>query len=131
MSIDTKYIRNGFGVVRPYLFGRLDLSDFVTQVFGAEELARYKVGDKGFHIESKIGDSVIVLEVNEPPYPTATRASIYVYVDDVDAAYKRAIAAGAASLTAPTDQPYEERNAGVTDSFGNTWYIATYKGPTK
>ena len=86
MSSETKHIRNGFSAVRPYLYGHLDLSDFVKQVFGAEELARYKVGGKGFHIESRIGDSALVLEVNEPPYPTATRASVYVYVDDADAA---------------------------------------------
>src|SRR5216684_7901253 len=101
MSNETKHIRDGFCAVRPYLYGRLDLPDFVKQVFGAEELARYKVGANGFHIESKIGDSAIVLEVNEPPYPTATSASVYVYVDDVDAAYKRAIGAGAIPLTAP------------------------------
>ena len=55
----NKHIRNGFGAVRPYLFGKLDLAEFVVKVFGAEELARFKVGEKGFHIESKIADSVV------------------------------------------------------------------------
>jgi PhnB protein len=129
MSSQPHYIRDGFSTVRPYLFGRLDLADFVRQVFGAQELARRKYGEKAFHIESKIGDSVVVLEVREPPYPTATTASVYLYVDDVDAAYKRAIEAGATSVSEPKDQPYQERNAGVRDSFGNIWYIATYMGP--
>jgi PhnB protein len=118
------------GVVRPYLFGRLDLLDFAKQVFGAEELERNSIAG-GFHVEARIGDSVVVLSAMDPPYPEATRASVYVYVDDVDAVYKRAIEAGATPLSAksvPTDQPYQERNAGVRDSFGNVWYISTYKG---
>jgi PhnB protein len=71
---------------------------------------------------------VIVLEVCDPAYPTATIASVYVYVDDVDAAYKRAIEAGATSIAAPEDKPYEERACGVKDTFGNIWYIATFTG---
>lgn len=126
MSIENTHIRHGFGTVRSYLYGHLDLADFVKQVFGAEELERVEVR-KGFHIEVKIGDSVVVLEVGEPP-ATATPASVYVYVQDVDAAYKRAIRAGATSLDEPTDKPYQERSAGVKDTFGNTWWIATYTG---
>lgn len=127
MNDKTPYIRNGFGCVRSYIYGPLSLADFVKRVFGAEELARYNVGG-GFHIESKIGDSAVVMEVCDPPHPSGRPNSIYVYVEDVDAAYKRAIEAGASSISEPTDQPYQERNAGVTDSFGNIWYIATYTG---
>jgi hypothetical protein len=54
MSTETKHIRNGFGTTRPYLFGRLDLADFVRTVFGAQELARYKAGERGFHIEREL-----------------------------------------------------------------------------
>jgi PhnB protein len=50
-------------------------------------------------------------------------------VDDVDAAYERAVEAGAQSLAEPEDKPYDERSAGVKDSFGNTWWIATYVSP--
>jgi uncharacterized glyoxalase superfamily protein PhnB len=50
----------------------------------------------------------------------------YLYVPDSDAAYRRALAAGAKSLHEPTDQPYGDRNSAVTDAFGNTWYIATH-----
>jgi len=53
-------------------------------------------------------------------------AAIYLYIDNVDAAYKRALAAGATSLSEPEDQPYGDRNAGVKDAFGNIWYIATH-----
>jgi PhnB protein len=126
MTTRQKHIRHGVGSVRPYLFGRLDLPILLRQAFGAVELERLPVG-KGFHIEAKIGDSMVVLEVSDPPHPGGTPASIYVYVDDVDAAYGRAIAAGATSVSEPSDKPYQERSAGIKDSYGNTWYIATYK----
>ncbi len=128
MTTPQKHIRHGIGSVRPYLYGRLDLPNLLKQAFGAEELERIPVGDKGFHIETKIGDSIVVLEVGEPPHPGGTRASIYVYVEDVDIAYRNALAAGATSVSAPSDKPYQERSAGFKDSYGNTWYIATYKG---
>jgi uncharacterized glyoxalase superfamily protein PhnB len=50
-----------------------------------------------------------------------------VYVPDVDAAYRRAIERGAISVAEPKEQPYQERNAGVKDRYGNTWWISTYR----
>jgi len=50
----------------------------------------------------------------------------YLYVPKVDDAYRQAVAAGATSFQEPADQFYGDRSAGVTDSFGNTWYIATH-----
>jgi PhnB protein len=121
----TSHIRHGVGSVRPYLYGRLDMLDLVRRAFGAVELERLPVG-KGFHVEAKIGDSMVVMEVSDPPHPHGTTASIYVYVEDVDGSYERAIASGATSVAAPEDKPYQERAAGVKDSFGNIWWIATY-----
>jgi len=121
------HIRHGVGAVRPYLYGDLDLSDFVKHVFDAVEIERHQMAPDSFHIESQIGDSIVVLETGVPFPPSATQASIYVYVEDVDDAYRRAIEFGATSLEAPEDKPYQERSAGVKDSFGNTWWIATYK----
>jgi PhnB protein len=57
-----------------------------------------------------------------PPMPT----TFYLYVEDCDALYYQSIAAGATSLNPPSDQPYGDRNAGVQDPYGNTWYFSTH-----
>ena len=123
----NEHVRHGFGAVRPFVYGRPDLIDFVKNVFGATELERNNIAN-GFHVQVLLGDSVLVLSAMEPPYEEATPASIYVYVDDVDATFERAIAAGAIPLGKPTDRPFQERNVGVKDTFGNVWYVATYTG---
>jgi PhnB protein len=123
----NEHVRNGVGAVRPFVYGRLDLLDFVKDVFRTTELERNKIAN-GFHVQVRLGDSVLVLSAMEPPYEEATRASIYVYVDDVDATFARAIAADAIPLGKPTDRPFQERTASVRDTFGNVWYVATYTG---
>jgi PhnB protein len=125
----ASYVRHGVGTVRPYLYGNLDLIEFVEHVFGAVELERLAFGPSGLHVEEAIGDSVVVLEVGDPPPSMAAPASVYVYVPDVDAAYGRALEAGAEEIAPPEDKPYSERVAGVKDGFGNTWWIATYAAP--
>ena len=126
--VQHTHIRHGAGSVRPYLYGNLDLANLIKRAFDAEELERLPTPG-GFHIEARIGDSMVVLEVGTfPAQVKPTAASIYVYVADVDRAYRRALEAGATSIAAPEDKPYQERAAGVKDSFGNIWYIATYGG---
>lgn len=125
----ASYVRHGVGAVRPYLYGNVDLIEFVQQVFGAVELERFAFGPRSFHVEAAIGDSVVVLEAADPPPATAAPASIYVYVPDVDAAYGRALEMGAEAVAPPEDKPYDERTAAVRDGFGNTWWIATYRAP--
>ena len=129
VAAGASYVRHGVGTVRPYLYGNVDLIEFVQQVFGAVELERFAFGPSCFHVEAAIGDSVVVLEVGDPPLAVAAPASVYVYVPDVDAAYGRALEAGAEEVSPPEDKPYNERTAGVKDSFGNTWWIATYVTP--
>lgn len=125
----ASYVRHGVGTVRPYLYGNVDLIEFVEQVFGAVELERFAFGLNCLHVEAAIGDSVVVLEVGDPPPAIAAPASIYVYVPDADAAYGRALEAGAEEIAPPKDKLSDERVAGVKDSFGNTWWIATYRAP--
>jgi uncharacterized glyoxalase superfamily protein PhnB len=59
---------------------------------------------------------------------TPTPCALHVYVEDPDAAYNRAVAAGATGLYEPTDHEYGERSGAVRDQFGNNWYIASYLG---
>jgi PhnB protein len=122
------HIRHGFGAVRPYLYGHAELPDFVREVFGAEELERTVHRHGGVNVEMRIGDAVLVLEAAAPggQHPDKPRGVVYVYVPDTDAAYARALARKASSLMAPQDRPLGDRVAGVADSFGNTWWIATH-----
>lgn len=129
MTERFRHVRQGFGCVRPYLYGGVGLVDFVLRVFKGEELERYEYGPQSFQVMARIGDSVVILEAGDlPPGVIPTKSSVYVYVEDVDDTYKRALGAGAESIERPTDKPYNERGAGVRDPDGNTWWIATYTG---
>ena len=124
----VKPIREGFHTVTPYLMVQeaAKLIDFVKEAFAATELFRGTGSAGGIHAEVRIGDSMVMIggagTWNGEPMP----AAIYLYMDDVDAVYKRALQAGAASLSEPADQPYGDRIAGVKDPFGDVWYIATH-----
>jgi uncharacterized glyoxalase superfamily protein PhnB len=74
--------------------------------------------------EMRIGDSLIMVSDGDG-FRTAASAFLYVYVDDADTTYARAMQANAVSLEAPTDTPYGDRRAMVKDSWGNTYQIAT------
>jgi PhnB protein len=121
------YIPAGFRSITPYFIvpGADRFISFVKQAFGAEEVLRMDAPDGTVvHAEVRIGDSMLELSEGSGAWP-ARPAAIHVYVPDADAIYARAIAAGARSLLAPTDMPYGDREADVTDPFGNNWYIAT------
>lgn len=122
-----KHVRHGFGSVRAYIHGPLELLTFVEVVFGAKELERHAFNAEKFHVEYQIGDSVLVVEAGPlpPEYPAWT-SSIYVYVDDVDATIARALALGAEIALPVANQEYQERSGGVKDMAGNTWWISTF-----
>lgn len=119
----------GNHTITPYLVvpGVPALIDFLKAVFGAAELERIARPDGTvMHAEVRIGDSLVMMAEatgEHSPMP----AMLYVYVDDVDAAFGRAVAAGATSLREPSDQFYGDRKGGVADAFGNQWWIATRK----
>jgi PhnB protein len=122
----TTHIRNGVGAVRPYVYGPRSLVPFLETTFSGEVVERSPDGDE---VELRIADSAVALALgDEFPEGVATRASIYVYVEDADATYEQALRNGATPLAAPEDKPYGERAGGVRDSFGNVWFIATYRG---
>jgi PhnB protein len=125
--MDLPYVRHGFGAVRPYIYSRFDTIDLLKQAFEAEEIERHAVNG-GFHLELRIGDSVVVLEAAEPPHPSGSPGSAYIYVPDVDASFARAVAAGATVIAPPEDKPYQERAAGVRDSYGNAWWFSRSTG---
>jgi uncharacterized glyoxalase superfamily protein PhnB len=133
--LGAKYVPEGLRDVTIYLHpvGAPKLIDFLKEAFAAEEFVRYDSPEGTvLHAKVRIGDSIIEMgdARREPsamvlqPMPTA----IYLYVPDADAVYRRAIAAGAVSLSEPADQPYGDRLAGVQDFCGNRWYIATHIG---
>jgi uncharacterized glyoxalase superfamily protein PhnB len=73
----------------------------------------------------RIGDSNLMVS-GVGPRP-ASAAFLYLYVEDADAVYRRALAAGATSLEPPQEMPYGDRRAMVEDRWGNVWQIATYR----
>ncbi|HET7112147.1 MAG TPA: VOC family protein [Pyrinomonadaceae bacterium] len=119
-----KFKREGLYSVNPYLTVKpaVELIDFVKQAFGAVEAFRTTGSAGGLHCEVRIGDSVVM--IGGGPTFDARPAAIHLYVSDVDDVYERAMAAGATSLGAPSDQEYGERIAAVKDIGGNEWYIA-------
>ncbi len=102
------------------------LIQFLKLAFQAQELGRAASPDGVIHhVTMKIGDSCVEMGEAQGPY-RPMRSMFYLYVPDCDAIYRRALAAGATSISAPKDQDYGDRSAGVKDVFGNQWYIATH-----
>ena len=127
-------IPSGYHSLQPYLMftNCAEAIAFFTKVFGAKEKLCMK-DDKGrtAHAEVVIGDSVMMMADENPEiqaYAVAhyggSPASLMLYVDNCDATYAQAIAAGATSLREPADQPYGDRMAGILDPFGYKWWIA-------
>jgi PhnB protein len=77
------------------------------------------------HVTVHIGDCVVMMAQARDPWP-AQEISLYVYLRDVDAAYKRALDAGATSIMAVADQFYGDRHGGVKSSNGIWWWMATH-----
>jgi PhnB protein len=123
-------VPKGYRTLTPYIVAQdADaLVGFIKKTFGAEEIFRAVGGAGGLHCEIKLGDSMMMIGGGGPgldwkgkSYPGA----FHVYVRDCDAAYERAVEAGATSIQAPADQFYGERSGSVKDAAGNHWYIAT------
>ena len=97
---------------------------FLKAAFGAAEVNCQRNPDNTvMHAEMKIGDSLVMLgQAGGAWKPRA--AALYLWVEDVDATYARALKAGAASESQPEDKPYGHRNAGVIDTNDITWWIA-------
>lgn len=124
----VKAIPEGYPTVTPYLMVQ-DAAKFIafmSTVFAAktsEQLMRPdgKIG----HTELRVGDSLIMLSEASESHP-ATPVMLHVYVEDVDAAFERAVRAGGTVVAKPTNQFYGDRSGGVKEPSGNTIWIATH-----
>ena len=127
---------DGYHTLTPMLTieGAAQAIDFYKKAFGAEETMRFEQGGVVAHAELRIGDSVFMF--GEPWPETGHKspkalggspAGLMIYVDDVDAAFGRAIAAGARETMPLQDQFYGDRSGGLTDPFGHNWTLATHK----
>ena len=119
----SRFAPDGWPVMTPRIVAReaRELVAFVKHVFGA-------TGDH--HADAptilRIGESTLMVSDTEARDPVA--AFLYVYVDDTDGVFARAVAAGARPLEEPRELPYGDRRGMVQDPWGNTWQIATYRG---
>ena len=137
MTMNVKPIPEGYHSVTPYLIvsGASDAIAFYKKALGAKEVMRLAdPGGKVHHAEIKIGDSRIMLADEHPEIQAlspktvgGSPVSIHLYVEDVDAAVERAVAAGAKLVRPVADQFYGDRTGGIEDPFGYRWFIATHK----
>ncbi len=124
----VKPIPEGYHTFTPYFVveGASNFIDFVKDAFGGQEMYRFQApGGKVGHAEMRVGDSVLMLADTTAEFSPSKMVS-YLYVPDVDATYKKALAAGARSQREPANQFYGDRVATVTDRWGNTWSIGTH-----
>jgi PhnB protein len=120
----TKFKPDGWPTVIPRIFTEdvAGVAGFLQFVFGAQGQVRANTPS-----EMTIGDSVIMVS-DGGGVRAARPAFLYVYVENADETYGRAIEAGALTIEKPADMPYGDRRAMVQDSWGNVWQIATHGG---
>jgi PhnB protein len=132
----VKPIPEGYHSLTPYLIvdGAAKALDFYARVFGAKELMRIPGPDgKVGHAEIRIGDSVIMLADEHPDMGArgprrlgGSPVSLMLYVKDVDATVKTAVAAGARLLRPVEDKFYGDRSGTIEDPFGHQWHVSTH-----
>ena len=128
----------GFHTVTPTLTVR-DAGkaiDFYKRAFGTEERMRFHGpdGKSIMHAEIKIGDSIIFLSDENPDMGCrgpqslgGTPVGLFLYVDDADQMFNRAVSAGAKSESPVSDMFWGDRCGQLTDPFGHKWMVATHK----
>ncbi|MEO8937421.1 MAG: VOC family protein [Burkholderiaceae bacterium] len=133
----VKAIPEGMHSLTPHLVcaGAANAIDFYTAAFGAVELSRLVMPTgKIMHAGMRIGDSVLMLVDEMPEWdalgPLALKGSsvtIHVYVEDVDAAFAKAVAAGATVVMPVADMFWGDRYGMLVDPFGHKWSMATHQ----
>ena len=133
----VKAVPEGYHTVTPYLTvdDGARAIEFYQQAFGAKEIMRMPGPDgKISHAEIKIGDSIIMLGgtpqasgLRSPQSLGGSTVSIFLYLEDVDSTFKKALAAGAKEAQPLADQFWGDRYGRLTDPFGHSWSLATHK----
>ena len=120
------YIPEGFGTLFPYMVieNAGAFADFLKDTFNAQEMGRSIRKGRIANIRMKIGTSAFMVSEASADNMKAMPASYYVYVEDVDATFAKALANGANRWFDPQDMPYQDRQAGIIDPFGNMWAIS-------
>ena len=137
MAQQVKAIPDGYHTVTPGLTVRdgAKAIEFYKQAFGAQQVFRMDRPDGRLgHAELKIGNSTLMLGEEDPRWGCqspeslkGTPVSFYLYVPDADAAFARAVAAGATVLKPVSDMFWGDRQGEVSDPFGHRWSLATHK----
>jgi len=133
--MSVKPIPEGYHSVTPYMGinNAAEAIAFYKNAFGATQVMRLDMPDgKVGHAELRIGDSAIMLgtpcdEMALRNPDEHTSVGLHLYVKDVDAQFRQAVAAGAVVVSEPKDQFYGDRSASVKDPFGHLWFLATHK----
>lgn len=123
--VGMQTIPDGYTTVTPWLISSDTnrVLEFIRDAFGGEELARVYNEDGGIgHAETRIGDAIVLLFDSPKGWP-ATPAFLRVFVDDADETYKNALAAGATSITEPTELFWGDKVGRVRDPLGNVWWV--------
>jgi PhnB protein len=121
------YVPEQYGTVFPYMVvdGADELAQFLAAVFGAEEIGRTTMPNGRIaNLRIRIGTSAFMISEAGDGGMQAMPGSYYIYVDDVDGTFRKALAGGGTEIFPPTDMPYLDRQAGVTDPSGNCWWIS-------
>jgi len=115
----------GFNTVTPYFFvdGAKRFIDFLVEGLGGTEVGRHMKGDRIANAQVRLGTSTVMVSDSTTDFPVMS-ASYYLYVEDTEASMQRAIDAGASPIMPVTDMPYNDRQGGVKDRFGNVWWIS-------
>lgn len=121
----VKRFPNGYHTLIPYLIvkGADQLIEFVKQSFNAREIRIVKQPDGVVKNAEILVDNSMLMHLKIIP---TLPLHFYMYVDNIDMIYRQAIQAGALSLMEPADQFYGERTSGVSNPYGNTWWITTH-----
>jgi len=137
MPHQTRPVPEGFHTVTPYKIVR-DAScalDFHARAFGAEDLMRHADPDgKVRHAQIRIDDLPIMVAVESSEFPAGrgpeslggATTHLFPCLENVDAVFARALAAGATELMPVQDQWYGDRQGGLTDPFGHVWWVSTH-----